>query len=144
MINPRLLSFLGLPVWLVTAMACASRVPPTNLPDDAPASPKAEAARPFVVTRALDGEPPLPGTTAAKEWSGLADGRHDAADPHEGHGHAHHHGSHAHAPEAATKGSAEEMEAPGHAGHGGTDAAPARPMKRDGGDDETYDHHGAH
>lgn len=140
MIDHRPLSSLGLLLWLAATMACASRTPASHLPDDAPASPKAQAARPAAVTRALDGEPPLPGTAGASAWSGLSGPHDEAADVHQDHGHAHHHGHHgAHAspPADAAKGAA------GHEGHGRGDAMSPQPIEQDG-SDGSHDHHGAH
>src|SRR5688572_22416660 len=73
--------------------ACASRDVPHSYPKTSAASPDATEAPAAVVTRALAGEPPLPGTSA-EGWAGLvpAAGAPQAPAGHAGHG-AHQHGA---------------------------------------------------
>jgi len=129
MILPRLLPLVGLAVALAgAAPACASRTPPSSMPDDAPASTRAHAARPALVTRALDGEPPLPGTDGARGWAGLSPEA--EADQPGGHEHAGH--------------SAATYPVEGHADHAAPGAGTSNEQTGDGGRDGAHHHHGAH
>jgi hypothetical protein len=79
----------GAGLWLLGA--CASREVPSSYPKSSPASVEAPEGAPAQVTRALEGDPPLPGA-AQGGWSGLDGGTQshgEGASP----GHAHH-GSH--------------------------------------------------
>jgi hypothetical protein len=106
MFTARCLALLG----ALTLLGCASRSLPAA--QEGAAALDAEAAAPAAVTRALDGDPPLPGQE--RGWIGLST---QGAAVSAGHDHAAHgHGEHA-----------------GHAGHGhpgmhhapsGTDADP--------------------
>lgn len=79
----------GIPLLLL--VGCATREVPTRYPESSPASPAAGAAAPLAVTRALDEEPPLPGSEGT-DWKGLRDGTpqvpsHEAHEHHGGHSH---------------------------------------------------------
>lgn len=65
---------------------CASRSVPPRYPETAAASPQAQAAPEALVTRALDGDPPLP-DQETRGWPGLA---RKSGKPNGMHG-AHHH-----------------------------------------------------
>jgi hypothetical protein len=73
--------------------ACTSRDVPHSYPRTSAAAPEAAPAEAAVVTRALQSEPPLPGTPA-EGWAGLRDpnGAPPGASPHAGHG-GHQHGA---------------------------------------------------
>ncbi len=88
------------------ASACASRDVPREFPRSSAASPSADEAEPAVVTRALAGDPPLPGTPTAG-WSGLS-------------------------PPGAAEGASGDAEHAGHHHHGGTPAPSSAGAAQDG------------
>jgi hypothetical protein len=57
----------------LTVVACSSRDVPVSWPDRSPASLESPAAPVALVTRALDGHPPMPGE-APGGWAGLDEG----------------------------------------------------------------------
>lgn len=58
-------------LFISAVAACGGRDVPAVWPEKSAASPAAEAAPPALVTRALDGPPPLPGEPATG-WAGLS------------------------------------------------------------------------
>jgi hypothetical protein len=92
--------------------ACASRDVPHSYPKTSAASPDATEAPVAVVTRALDSEPPLPGTSA-EGWAGLMPSAGAPPAGHAGHG-AHQHGG------------ASQPAAADHSAHGSHQQGPAQ------------------